>query len=184
MKIRLATVDDIPALHRIVNAAYRPVGVHGWTHENALLEGARISESQLAESLSQLDTALLVGENAQQALVATVFLERKGDAVYIGMLSVAPHLQAQGLGKAMLEAAEQYAATHWHPQRFLMWVLSTRTELIAFYLRRGYGLTGKVLDFPLAANVGIPKVADLTLEGLQKLCVSSPWRPGAATAAP
>jgi len=89
--------------------------------------------------------------------------------VHFGMLSVAPHLQARGLGKAMLEAAEHHASARWQSQRFLMWVLSTRTELINFYLRRGYRRTGELLDFPLDANAGTPKVSGLTLAGLEKL---------------
>ena len=50
---------------------------------------------------------------------------------------------------------------------FVMWVLSVRHELIAYYERRGYLKTGVIEDYPLDANVGIPQV-DLHLIEMRK----------------
>jgi hypothetical protein len=49
-----------------------------------------------------------------------------------------------------------------------MVVLSARHELIEFYLRRGYSRTGEVSAYPVDADVGIPKIADLMIETLAK----------------
>ncbi|MFW1690451.1 hypothetical protein ACG9H2_10845 [Acinetobacter ursingii] len=49
-----------------------------------------------------------------------------------------------------------------------MSVLSARTELLAFYQRRGYQLTMQVEDYPIHANVGQPLLKDLTVLHLTK----------------
>jgi hypothetical protein len=49
-----------------------------------------------------------------------------------------------------------------------MAVVSSRSELIAFYLRRGYQKTGVVQDYPLSAGVGTPKFSGLKIEVLEK----------------
>lgn len=49
-----------------------------------------------------------------------------------------------------------------------MWVLSVRTELIAYYERRGYVRTGVIDDYPLDAGVGKPMV-DLHLVEMRKI---------------
>lgn len=172
MNIRLATIDDLASILSVMNAAYRPAGVPGWTHENAWLSGARIDARQLTEVLQRTSATMLVGELSPHGVVATILLEHIGDEVYLGMLAVSPERQARGMGKQLLAAAEAYASAHWQPQRFVMSVLSARSELINFYLRRGYARTGKVLDFPHDANVGTPKVAGLTLDELEKICVA------------
>ena len=52
--------------------------------------------------------------------------------------------------------------------KFIMVVVSQREELIAFYERRGYKKTGEILEYPVHLNVGIPAVAGLTIEYLEK----------------
>jgi hypothetical protein len=49
-----------------------------------------------------------------------------------------------------------------------MHVLPARTELLAFYLRRGYRRSGVVFDYPLTADAGIPFDPELKLETLEK----------------
>jgi len=84
------------------------------------------------------------------------------------MLATEPSLQAQGLGKKMLSHAEQYAMAHFKAKVFRMSVLSSRTELIAYYERRGYARTGEVEGYPISAGVGLPLVDGLQVEGLVK----------------
>lgn len=172
MNIRLASIEDLASIQNVMNEAYRPAGVPGWTDENTLLSGARIGAQQLIEVLQRTNTTMLVGELSPHGVVATILLEHAGDAVYLGMLAVSPERQARGMGKQLLAAAEAYASRHWQPRRFVMSVLSARSELINFYLRRGYVRTGKVLDFPHDANVGVPKVPGLTLDELAKILPS------------
>ena len=76
--------------------------------------------------------------------------------------------QAGGLGKRMLASAERYAADELGARVFRMSVLVSRTELIAFYLRRGYLRSGRLEGFPDDAGAGVPRVPGLQLETLVK----------------
>ena len=49
-----------------------------------------------------------------------------------------------------------------------MSVLSQRPELLAFYQRRGYQVTGETYAFPVEENVGQPLHADIHIIALQK----------------
>ena len=167
---QIATVAEAEFLVGLVNAAYRPEScTTGWTHEAALVTGARINKLQLIEIMSKSHSVILIA-NYQQQRVACVHIEKKEQhCFYIGMLAVNPTLQMAGFGKQMLNYAEHYARTQFGAQKLVMSVLTARTELIAFYLRRGYQKTGKFSEYPLTAGFGIPKQRDLKFEVLEKL---------------
>ena len=78
------------------------------------------------------------------------------------------NFQNQGLGKQLLQAAENYLQQKYAVKTFQMSVLSARTELIAFYQRRGYQLTTQIDEYPRTANVGQPLLQDLTVLNLIK----------------
>ncbi|MDD2774415.1 MAG: GNAT family N-acetyltransferase [Gallionella sp.] len=165
---RLATVDDVESIARLVNQAYRPdTQTLGWTHEAELVSGKRTNQSQVKEMISKPDSLVLIGLNDSN-IEACVHVEKEGDNSYIGMLSVDPQRQGTGVGKRMLAYAEEYAAHCFESKKFVMVVVSARVELIAFYLRRGYQKTGVVMDYPLSAGAGIPKQTDLKIEMLEK----------------
>lgn len=68
----------------------------------------------------------------------------------------------------MLAHAEKYANESFGSEKFIMVVVSSRSELIAFYLRRGYRKTGTIQDYPLSAGVGTPKFSNLKTEVFEK----------------
>ena len=72
------------------------------------------------------------------------------------MLAVNPTGQAQGVGKFLLQAAEDYGRQHGCTIS-KMTVISVRSELIAYYERRGYHRTGATEPFPTDPRFGIPK---------------------------
>ncbi|MCA8001869.1 GNAT family N-acetyltransferase [Burkholderia metallica] len=167
-RYRTANEQDVDALVRLVNAAYRPTtAAAGWTHESALIDGPRITSSQLAATLRTPDTVLLVAE-IDGRIAGCIEVRKDGSAAYIGTLAVAPSVQDRGLGKALLNEAEQFAVRSWKIQTAAMIVLSVRHELIDFYLRRGYTRTGERKGYPLDARVGRPRDANLTVETLTK----------------
>jgi GNAT superfamily N-acetyltransferase len=43
------------------------------------------------------------------AITGCVYLKKQGDKIYLGTLTVSPLLQAQGIGRKLLAAAEAYA---------------------------------------------------------------------------
>ena len=165
---RLAHANDATALVDLLNHAYRPAHAlaQAWTHESDIIDGKRINLEQMQETIAQQNAVLLVAEHNHQ-IIGCVHLENQTNYAYIGMLTVDPNIQSQGLGKIILSYAEDYALNTWGIRSFKMSVVETRASLIAFYVRRGYQQTGTYMDYPITANVGIPKT-DLKLEYLVK----------------
>ena len=80
-----------------------------------------------------------------------------------------PEAQGNGTGRALLAEAERVARDEWHARMMRMTVIDVRTELIAWYERRGYRRTGEYRPFPYGdARFGIPKRDDLRFEWLVK----------------
>ena len=155
--IKPATLDDIPALDRLVNSAYRGDSSRkGWTTEADLLDGIRTSEASLREMLANTNAAILKYVLDEQ-LIGCVYLEQQGDVLYLGMLTVDPEAQAGGIGRQLLEAAETYARDH-HCHALRMTVIPQRHELLAWYERRGYQRTGKTEPFPNDPRFGNPRM--------------------------
>jgi GNAT superfamily N-acetyltransferase len=70
------------------------------------------------------------------------------DKGYLGMFVVRPDLQGRGFGRSFMREAEMTAHRIWGVTRMSMSVISLRRELIAYYERCGYALTGERLPFP------------------------------------
>ncbi len=167
-RIRQAHAGDAPSIAALVNQAYRPdTTAAGWTHESALVAGARVSALQVAEMIASKGVVLLACEGLQ--IVGCVHVEQvEGGACAIGMLATLPAQQNRGLGKRLLAAAEVWAVRHYGATAFKMSVLSARPELLAYYERRGYHRTGAVTAYPLDAGVGTPLTTDLQVLELRK----------------
>lgn len=169
---RACTGDDLPALVQLVNSAYRgDASRQGWTTEADLLEGQRTDLVTLGEELQHADPMLLVEQDGR--LVGCIKLEdgaRHGhaDAVYLGMVTIAPSEQGTGLGKVVLAEAERIARGRGRLAT-VMTVIAQRAELIAFYARRGYQPTGEREPFPYGdERFGIPRRDDLEFLVLRK----------------
>lgn len=168
--IRHATPADLPALHALVERAYRGDSAKaGWTHEADLLGGQRTDLAALTEMLADPEQHLLVALDAG-ALTGCVAVTRKPDGRgYLGLLTVDPALQAAGLGKRLIAAAENEARA-FGADAIQMTVIATRGELIAYYERRGYALTGERRPFPLDdPRFGLPKTRDLEFVVLERV---------------
>jgi hypothetical protein len=75
--IRVATRDDLPALHPVIERAYRGETARGgWTHEADLIEGARTDITTLAA---------IVEDPAQRLLIALA--GRRDDRLRAGQRS-------------------------------------------------------------------------------------------------
>ncbi|ATO20394.1 GNAT family N-acetyltransferase [Acinetobacter sp. LoGeW2-3] len=159
--IRLATLQEIEALVALINNAYR--SNLGWTHEHSIVSGDRINEAQLSELLIQPDYELYVLEKHGQVIGLTELV----DAIEIGSFAIDPERQNSGYGRVLLDFAEAYTKQKPPFKTLRMSVLNVRTELIAYYERRGYSKTGEIKDYPLDANVGWP-LLDLNLVVLEK----------------
>jgi predicted N-acetyltransferase YhbS len=168
--IRPAILSDIPALHRLVERAYRGDSARkGWTHEADLLGGQRTDVEALTTIIADPTQRILIAVNDAGVIGCVQVSQKDADTAYLGLLSVDPDVQAGGLGKALIIEAERTAQREFGAQVIEMTVISQRFELIAYYERRSYALTGETRAFPLDdERFGLPVTRDLSFVVLAK----------------
>lgn len=148
--IRLAKAADLPALHAVIESAYRGEQAKaGWTHEADLLEGPRTSLEALEAIVGHPDERLLLVHDGTAIIGCAQLTRLSPTTAYLGLLTVAPGRQSGGLGKRIMAAAEEEARRHFGSSIMELSVVSQRSELIAYYRRRGYGETGELRPFPV-----------------------------------
>ncbi|WP_069472062.1 GNAT family N-acetyltransferase [Candidatus Marithrix sp. Canyon 246] len=165
MKLELARLEHIDQISNLVNQAYR--GKTGWTKETDLVQGNRITPNEIKSIILNPNTHLLIYPDKNN-IIACICIEKINHDAYIGLFAVTPKNQSKGIGKLVLQLAEQYAINKFTIDKFVMVVVSQRKELISYYQRRGYTRIGKIKKYPININVGTPKVANLTIEYLEK----------------
>lgn len=167
--IGLVDRAELPGLHALIERAYRGDSAKaGWTHEADLLGGQRTDMAALAAMLGDPAQRLLVAREGT-GLVGCVSV-RLVDATraYLGLLTVDPTMQAAGLGRRLIAAAED-RARDMGATVMEMTVIERRTELIRWYERRGYRVTGERRPFPRDdPRFGLPIVADLDFVVLER----------------
>ena len=170
MIIEPATLSDLPALHALIQSAYRGDSARvGWTHEADLLEGQRTDEQALVDIICDPNQAILAMRDGASLAGCIAITVKPGGLAYIGMVTVDPQRQNGGLGRQLLEAAEAHARDHFGCTRAEMTVIALRSELIAWYERRGYAATGETRPFPdLDPRVGRKRRDDLDFIVLEK----------------
>lgn len=140
MHIRLAHEADAEPLARLINAAFRV--------EQPFIAGDRTNPDSV-HAYMQKGRFLLAEDSA--GLAGCVYLELHGDRGYLGLLGVNPPRQGTGLGRKLMDAAENYfrkAGCHFINLR----IVSARIPLPAFYRRLGYVETGTA---PFAPDVPV-----------------------------
>jgi GNAT superfamily N-acetyltransferase len=169
LSFRPAVAADVATIVSLVDSAYRgESGLRGWTTESHLLDGQRTDTTAVEGIIATPGSVVLLAENGD-ALLACCQLERQGQAGYFGMFAVVPTLQGAGIGKAVLAEAERFARETWGCQAMRMTVIEQRLELIQWYERRGYRLTGEHQPFPYGQErFGIPRRDDLRFAVLSK----------------
>lgn len=169
LTIRPATADDAGALAAVVQSAYRgDSSRQGWTTEADLLDGQRADAAMVRTAVTAPGTVVLVAENPADGVVACCQLERRDASAYLGMFAVRPDRQGTGVGRAVLDAAEAQARG-WGARRLELTVLNQRPELVAWYERCGFAMTGVLHDFPYGdERYGVPRRPDLVLQEMAK----------------
>jgi predicted N-acetyltransferase YhbS len=165
-----AAEADYPEVIALTNLAFRGTGPQASWNVESVIEGERINDSLLREDLANApDGHLLLWRDEKGELLGHVRLEPAEDeAWYLGMLTVRPDRQDARLGRTLLTAAEDFARYH-GAARIRMTVIQVRETLIAWYLRRGYALTGETKPFPYGDfRFGRPTRADLHFVVLEK----------------
>jgi ribosomal protein S18 acetylase RimI-like enzyme len=185
LSFRVATAEDLPRLHPLVESAYRGDESRlGWTTEADLLSGTRIDAAALLAKITDPAGAVLLAtttttsgqapgeEEGKEALLACCeVVQRSPETAYFGMFAVSPRQQGGGIGRRVLAHAEAHCRRAWGVERLEMTVISSRRELIGWYARRGYRRTGEERPFPvddLAAQGAVALVGDLKFVVLEK----------------
>jgi N-acetylglutamate synthase-like GNAT family acetyltransferase len=127
---RRATASDVPALTRLINAAYEV--------EKFFKIGDRTDEAEIGDLLD--NSAFLVREEDGN-LVACVHVAINGERGYFGLLAVHPSKHRQGLGARLVAAAEAFCREAGCRVMDLS-VVHLRTELPPFYRALGYAESG------------------------------------------
>lgn len=161
--VRDAASADIPALHRLIESAYRGEASRaGWTTEADLLAGQRTDPEDLASVLADPAQAMLTAWRGGDLLGCVLIADRGRKTGYFGMLAVSPTMQGAGLGRRLVEAAHTALAKRHGARRVRISVLPQRETLIAWYRRLGYAPTGETLPFPYGdPRFGLPLRDDL-----------------------
>jgi GNAT superfamily N-acetyltransferase len=181
-----ALPSDARGVVGLVESAYRgDESRKGWTTEADLLSGQRTDLAQVTELiatgpgviwLATREAELLacihlvpVYKQEAQAVLAS---GEVGCLVKLGMFAVRPELQGQGIGSALLAHCEQLAQTQYLAAGVELHVIALRSELIGYYLRRGYVMTRESEAFPYGdARFGIPLRDDLVFAVMRKSLV-------------
>lgn len=156
---RIAGPTDAPAVRALIERGYRGDSARkGWSNEADLLEGDRTTPEEVAAMIAAPEKRVLLAER-DGALVGTVTITDLGQSLaYMGLLCIDPDLQAGGLGRALVAEVEKLAANAFGATRMELIVVDARTELIAWYERRGYVRTGEMRPFPLPLDVSFQMV--------------------------
>lgn len=167
LQFRTATPDDTGLLLPLIRSAYRgDASRAGWTTEADLVADERINATGLLGKITAPDSAVLVVTDEQGVLIScceVLFRRadpsdekhpgRDEDIAYFGLFAVDPQRQGGGVGRKVLEYAEEYARSQWQARRMEMTVIAQRAEIIAWYARRGYAVSGEHRPFPYAELV-------------------------------
>jgi ribosomal protein S18 acetylase RimI-like enzyme len=168
-ELRRANSGDLPQIVELVESAYRGDSSRiGWTTEADLLGGQRTDIDEVEEIVTDPDSRLLVLVRHGR-IIGCVLVRREPTTAYIGMLAVRPELQSKGVGRLLLAEAERHALAEFGCGRARMTVIEQRSELIAWYERRGYENTSRIEPFPYGEpRFGLPKRDDLRFVVLEK----------------
>lgn len=131
VRVRLATSGDTAAIIALVNTAFRL---------ERFFEGTRTDAERMKTMRDQGQFLVIeddVLEDETGRIVASIWVELRGERGYLGMLAVHPERQGSGLARAMMQAAEDHSRQHGCKFTDLT-VLSLRPELLPLYRKLGY----------------------------------------------
>ena len=169
LNIRKANIHDTQNIVDLVESAYRgEKSQKGWTTEAELLDGQRTDSVEVEQLIRQPGSQVILCE-LDAELVASVNISNKGGYAYLGMFAVSPQAQGKGVGKTLLAYIEDHLQKEWQSQYIEMTVITQRVELINWYIKHGFELTGEKRPFPYGdIRYGIPKRDDLEFAVLKK----------------
>ncbi|KAL3896297.1 MAG: hypothetical protein SGCHY_004166 [Lobulomycetales sp.] len=151
ISIRPARLRDVEEACKCIHSAYRENQPGAWTSESHILSGQRISSDEF-RSLVQTEADLpriIVAELSDSQIVGTleIEIEQPGKSVVLGLFSVSPAMQSNGIGKRLLTNAIDRAREAGYSVA-VMYLIELRADLLQWYVKFGFRETGetKVLE--------------------------------------
>ena len=125
-KFRKATEADAESLVPLINRAFE-VELQFFTSDRIDLD----------ETIRHLRKGIFLIAEAEGQLAGCNYVELREDSGYFGLLSVDPSFQGRGLGRELIEQAENFCRDAARKVMRIR-VLNHRTELPPFYEKLGY----------------------------------------------
>ena len=125
--IRTGGAADVAAIVALLNAAF--------AMERDFIDKDRTSTAEIERYMAT--GAFYVVDGEAGGLASCVYLEQRGDRMYLGMLAVAPGQQGRGLGRRMMDEADRQAMAH-GCRALDIRIVDRRTELPPFYRKLGF----------------------------------------------
>lgn len=149
LTFRKAVIGDTTEIQALINSAFcGDPNQASWTSEAAFLDDVRIDEAGVTARLNQSNAFMLLAHDTSSTLVGCCFVHRRdGPRGYFGLLAVDPSRQAGGLGRKILAEAEGMARSELGIRTMEGRVIWPRTEMIEWYIRRGYTKTDRTEPF-------------------------------------
>ncbi|KAI0136211.1 putative GNAT family acetyltransferase [Xylariales sp. AK1849] len=169
-KFHVATPNNAAQLQKMVQAAFRAEDSRGnWTADMALSAGFRIEVEEVMAMITKPNCAILMATDDNGALVASAEVSRRSaDLARLSMLAVDQQRQRGSIGRQVLANAEDYCRRTWGVNKMGLNALSTRKELILWYMRCGYRKTGELSPFPHERTTLVPLPDGLCFVELEK----------------
>jgi predicted N-acetyltransferase YhbS len=142
--VRSGVPQDAEAIARLINEAF--------VVERVAFDGDRTNPNEI-RALMNGGEFLLVEDTG--GLAGCVYVEVRGQRSYLGLLSVSPVQQGRGLGRVLVNSAEDFSRSAGCRATDLR-IISPRAEaLLPFYRRLGYSEAGTA-PFPPHVPVKVP----------------------------
>lgn len=177
LQFRIATSDDAAQIQNLIQSAFRTEDTRArWTGSTELASQFHISVDEVLANINKPDYTVLVATDPTNssndgAIVASVECVRQRtatDLARLSMFAVDSSRQRSGLGRAVLARAEDYCRREWGVTRLGLNALSTREELISWYVRCGFERTGATSAFPRERFPALDLPEDLCFVELEK----------------
>ena len=130
IRIRVADAADTATMIPMINAAFIV---------EDFIEGTRTDQERMSALMQKGE--FLVAQDDKANFLGSVYVEISGDRGYLGMLAVDPKRQCKGVGRKLVQAAEDYCRQRGCTYMKLT-VLSLRSPVQFFYRKFGYKETG------------------------------------------
>ena len=153
----MASNEDAEEVARVINAAF--------VVERIAFDGDRTSPGGVRELMNKGTFLVAEGGTATKAppaaspnkpeSIGCVYVERRGDHTYLGLLSVAPELQGKGLGRQLVDAAEEHSRSMGCKAMDLRIISPRADSLLPFYKHLGYVEAGTA-PFPSDVHAKVP----------------------------